>query len=311
MTRPSSECCVLGLKSSLQAMLLGLACTALGAAMASLCWSSLELEVAASPRLVESPRQVSAESSVVRTPQNHEHPSLHCDDCAFCRARAKKQAEQATASFVPIHKRRDYTVQPPDILSINATQAAGTANRDEQPIQGEYLVQYDGNVELGSWGKLHVAGKTVTEIKSSIEKLAEAANMACTVRVSVHTQNSRVYYIVRDGFGTGDTIHRNPYVGNETVLDAITSAGPLNEMGRHRIWISRPTPGSDTDAVIPIKWQWPSPTTVVVTNPALQPGDRVFISRPPSWVAFVEHAAKFNQARQAKNVLPAATVEKR
>lgn len=328
MVRSGSECCVLGLKSSVQASLFGLACAALGAVVASLCWASLELEVAASPRLIEPVRTVSAKAPAKDASQHHEHHTHHCDDCAFCRARAKKAAEQASAPFIPIHKRADYTVQPPDILTIDVTGIDESPDGDKQPIQGEHLVHADGQVDLGSWGKLNVAGKTTAEIKSAIEELVDAANKGRSASVSVQAQNSRVYYIVNDSAGAGDTIKRVPCFGNETVIDAITSVGPLNEMGRRQIWISRPKPGaapatsefrppvearplpSDTETLIPIRWQWTSPTTVVITNPLLQPGDRIFITRPPSWVTFIDGAKNAAKVRQARSAPPSPSIPK-
>lgn len=314
MVRSGSQCCVLGLKSSVQASLFGLACAMLGAVVASLCWASLELEVAASPRLVEPVRTVSTKTPPAGDSEHHHHH--HGDDCAFCRARAKKLAEQANAPFIPIHKRADYTVQPPDILTINVSDSEESTAKDQQPIQGEHLVNADGTVNLGSWGKPNVAGKTLAEIKTIVEELVDAANTKRSVSVSVHTQNSRVYYIVTENAGLGDTLKRVPYFGNETVVDAITSVGPLNEMGRRQIWIARPNPASEkqtaheritqplTDSVIPIRWQWTTPTTVVITNPALQSGDRIFVTRPPSWVTFIDaakNAAKVRQAQLAPN----------
>src|SRR3569832_408127 len=52
MVRSSDACRVMGLKSTVQAILFGLACAALGAVVASYCWASMELDVAVSPRLV-------------------------------------------------------------------------------------------------------------------------------------------------------------------------------------------------------------------------------------------------------------------
>jgi|GEM_PF-2403424 len=322
MVRSGSECCVLGLKSSVQAALFGLACAALGAVVASLCWASLELEVAASPRLVEPVRTVSTKPSPTDASQHHEHHTHHCDDCAFCRARAKKAAEQLNAPFVPIHKRADYTVQPPDILTIDITGIDESPDGDKQPIRGEHVVHQDGNLDLGSWGKLNVSGKTTAEIKVAVETLVDAANTNRSVSVAVQTSHSRAYFIVDEGAAIGETIKRMPYSGNETIVDAITSMGTFNEMGRRQIWISRPQPGSEnltahervtkpsTDTVIPIKWQWTSPTTVVVTNPALQPGDRVFIHRPPSWVTFIDNSRRAAKVRQARSAPPSPSIPK-
>jgi protein involved in polysaccharide export with SLBB domain len=260
--------------------------------------------------------------------RHHEHHTPHCEDCAFCRARAKKIAEQLNAPFVPIHKRADYTVQPPDILTIDVSGIEDAPEDNNQPIHGEHLVHADGHVDLKSWGKLNVAGKTTAEIKSAIEELVDAANTGRSASVSVQAQNSRVYYIVDDSAGLGDTVKRVPYFGNETVLDAITSVGPLNEMGRRQIFISRPKPGAErvtsefrpqpddkplpntTETAIPVRWQWTSPTTVVITNPLLQPGDRIFITRPPSWVTFIDDAKNAAKVRQAQNAPPRPSTPK-
>jgi hypothetical protein len=38
------------------------------------------------------------------------------------------------------------------------------------------------------------------------------------------------------------------------------------------------------------------------TNPALQPGDRIFIASAPSWMAFVERAAVLAKYMQATRI---------
>ena len=57
-----------------------------------------------------------------------------------------------------------------------------------QPIQGEHLVNPDGTLDLGSWGEVHVAGKTLAEIKRAIEKLVDAEATRCRIEVSVFSQ---------------------------------------------------------------------------------------------------------------------------
>ena len=313
--RSSESCRVFGLKSTPQAAAFGLGCAAVGALAASLSWGSLEMETSVSPRLSEWPHTVSARqvlghdvhakaglvADVVHGEScNHTH---HSDDCAFCKAR-EKRAREALAAFVPLHKRPDYCVESPDILTVNVVptglEESLTVN---QPIRGEYLVDADGRIDLGTWGKLQVAGNTTAEIKRDVETLVDAAATQQRVEVSVSKQNSHVYYVVTEGGVEGDTVARYPVQGCETVLDAIASAGPINKMGKKRIWIARPMAGG-VDTIVPIKWQWSNPTTMVAINPPLQSGDRVFISTPPSWAAFVERAVKLSRNRQA-NRLPA------
>lgn len=74
MVRSSDACCVLGLKSTVQAALFGLACAALGAVVASFCWASLELDVAVSPRLVH--RGKPTASRKLDSPSANSHAGL-------------------------------------------------------------------------------------------------------------------------------------------------------------------------------------------------------------------------------------------
>jgi len=316
MDRSSESGRAFGLKSTPQAAVFGLGCAAVGALAASLSWGSLELESSMSPRMNQRPHAVSARQVIGHGPNsnaglvgevvhgdsgNHAH---HGDDCAFCKARARRAQEAAHAQFVPLHQRPGYCVESPDIITVNVVPAGlEETPTDKQPIRGEHLIETDGSVDLGIWGKLQVAGHTLAEIKRDVETLVDAAANQQRVDVSVLKQNSRVYFVVNECGVAGDTVARFSIQGCETALDAIASAGPINEMGKKRIWISRPTAGG-VDTIIPIRWQWSNPTTMVAINPALQSGDRVFISTPPSWVAFVERAVKLSRNGQA-NRLPA------
>jgi protein involved in polysaccharide export with SLBB domain len=320
MDRLSESCRAFGLKSTPQAAIFGLGCAAVGAIAASLSWGALDMESSVSPRLRERPHTVSArqvigqevdakaglDSDVVQGEScNHTH---HSDDCAFCKAR-EKRAREALAAFVPLHKRPDYCVESPDILTVNVVPTGLEESLAvDQPIRGEHLVDADGRIDLGKWGKLQVSGNTLSEIKRDVETLVNATANQHRVEVSVLQQNSHVYHVINEGKGVGDTIARYPAIGCETVLDAIAAAGPINEMGKKRIWIARPTAGG-VDSIIPIRWQWNNPTTMVATNPALQPGDRVFISTPPSWVNFVESAIEVLQSRQAHRAPAGAGID--
>ncbi len=316
MDRSSEGCRVFGLTSTPQAAVFGLGCAAVGALAASLSWGSLEMKTSVSPRMSERPHTVSAPQVIGHgvnsnaglvgdvVPNDSCGHAHHSDDCAFCKARARKTQEAANAMFIPLHKRPDYCVEPPDILTVNVEPTGLEESRTEnQPIRGEHLVDAEGRIDLGTWGKLQVAGNTLAEIKRDVETLVDAAATQQRVEVSVSKQNSHVYYVVTEGGVEGDTVARYPVQGCETVLDAIASAGPINEMGKKRIWIARPMAGG-VDTIVPIKWQWSNPTTMVAINPTLQSGDRVFISTPPSWAAFVERAVMLSRNRQA-NRLPA------
>jgi hypothetical protein len=293
-----------GLNLSAQAAFFGLA-----------YWASLELEPSVSPRLVH-PQPVAN-----RTPKKglfgevtggqkcdcdpctagnavaHKHA---CDDCVFCKARAKRAALAANAPHLPLHRQPGYRVQPPDVLFVSVTHS-GSAAADTPPFEGECLVRSDGKIDLGNWGEVPVEDKTVDEIRHAIEQLVEAESGACSVHVSVFAQNSKVYYVVeKDSFSSGAKVHRFPITGNETALDALSQVGRLNELSRKQMWVARPVLGGP-DEVLPINWQWTGPTTITGNNPPLMPNDRIIVQTPPTWMAFVEHAATFTHTDRYEN----------
>ena len=51
-------------------------------------------------------------------------------------------------------------------VSVQLARTAGTA-----PVTGEYLIGPDGTINLRQYGTLHVAGKTITEIRQELNKL--------------------------------------------------------------------------------------------------------------------------------------------
>ena len=124
-----------------------------------------------------------------------------------------------------------------------------------QPITGEHLVSPDGTVNLGTYGPVYVAGMTLDEATAAIE--AQLANFLDNpqVSVSVFAYNSKVYYVITEGAGSGDQVARLPITGNETVLDAISQINGLSRLSSKNIWIARPTPsGAGCDAILPVNW---------------------------------------------------------
>jgi polysaccharide export outer membrane protein len=111
------------------------------------------------------------------------------------------------------------------------------------------------------------------------------------VSVDVWAYNSRVYYVITEGGGTGDGVTRFPITGNETVLDAIANVNGLTEVSSKRIWIARPNPSGDGMQVLPCDWQGITATGVASSNYQIMPGDRVFVAEDKR-VAFDSSLAK-------------------
>ena len=159
-------------------------------------------------------------------------------------------------------------------ISVQLAQSAAM-----QPITGEHLVAPDGRVNLGTYGLVYVAGMTLEETKAAIDAQLAGRLDNPDVSVSVFAYNSKVYYVVTEGAGLGDTVARFPITGNETVLDALTQVNGLSRVSSKRIWIARPMPGgSACDAILPVNWKEITAGGATATNYQVFPGDRIFIA---------------------------------
>jgi polysaccharide biosynthesis/export protein len=161
-----------------------------------------------------------------------------------------------------------------------------------QQISGEHMVGPDGTVTLGSYGSVVVAGLTLDEARSAIERHLSQFLESPEVSVNVFAYNSKVYYIVTQGGGLGDNVVRVPVTGNETVLDAISQVNGLQSVSSKRIWIARPVPGCEENIVLPVDWCAVTGRGAAATNYQILPGDRVFIAEDEV-IAFDSHLAKW------------------
>ncbi len=178
--------------------------------------------------------------------------------------------DEAQAAII---KHLSRLIEQPQV-SIALLQASGL-----QQVAGEHLVGPDGHINLGVYGSVYVAGLTVDEARGAIEqKLAEHLDQP-KVSVEVLIYNSKFYYVITEGAGFGDNVFRIPVTGNETVLDAVSQIGGLQQTSSKRIWISRPAP-KDTgcDQILPVDWQAITKGANTGTNYQLLPGDRLFVA---------------------------------
>jgi polysaccharide export outer membrane protein len=154
-----------------------------------------------------------------------------------------------------------------------------THSANLQPISGEHLIAPDGTVNLGSYGLVPLAGKTLEEAHAAIEEHLSAVLEQPQVNLSVYAYNSKVYYVVTEGQSLGDTVARFPITGNETVLDALSQVNNLNGLSDKKIWIARPRSGrGSADVVLPVNYQQITHGESTETNYQVLPGDRIFIS---------------------------------
>ncbi len=149
-----------------------------------------------------------------------------------------------------------------------------------QRISGEHMVGPDGTVTLGRYGSVSVVGQTLQEAQQTLI-LFLAPHFNCPeVSLSVYAFNSKVYYVITQGAGLGDSLVRLPYTGNETVLDAISQINGLSQVSSTKIWIARPAQvASHENQVLPVDWMGITQRGEVLTNYQLFPGDRLYIAQ--------------------------------
>ncbi|MDC0935529.1 polysaccharide biosynthesis/export family protein [Pirellulales bacterium] len=168
-----------------------------------------------------------------------------------------------------------YTVEPPDVLLIEITDGSS----QKSPLQSkQHLVGPDGNINLGTYGQVYVAGKTLREVQDAVAVAVAEDVSSPKVVADVLVYNSKFYYVVTQG---GNSVTRQPITGNETVLDAIANMGGLPTGGASKLWISRPHPLSGHAQKLPIAWDDITRGSSTNTNYQIMPGDRLFIAQQP------------------------------
>jgi polysaccharide export outer membrane protein len=148
-----------------------------------------------------------------------------------------------------------------------------------QPVTGQYLVGPDGTINLRQYGLVPIAGKTVTEARIAIENHLKQFLDSPQVAVDVVAYNSKVFYVITQGAGLGDSVRRLPVTGNDCVLDAVSQINGLSQVSSKKMWIARPAPHQfGCQQILPIDWEGIAQGAKTDTNYQLLPGDRLFIA---------------------------------
>jgi protein involved in polysaccharide export with SLBB domain len=214
------------------------------------------------------------------------------------------QAKALRAAYpdpVPLPRELDKRVAPPFTVEPGDTLLVQPADIDS-PIRfpGDQPVLPDGTINLGRYGQLIVAGKTVPEIELAVRGQIEAYVRANPPRpaprqadeprdvrevrtpedvgpmvVRVVARQSKVYYVLGEVNAPGAF----PLRGNETVLDGIMAAGGLNDRSSWRnIILSRPTHPGSCRVVLPVCYNEIVQLGDTSTNYQLAAGDRIYVA---------------------------------
>jgi protein involved in polysaccharide export with SLBB domain len=187
-----------------------------------------------------------------------------------------KALRQAAPEPLPLPRELDkhplpaYVVEPGDVLLVQPADL-------DSPIRlpGDQPVLPDGTIQLGRYGRLLVAGKTIEEIEGLVRELVRAQTKdAGPITVRLVGRVSKVYYVLGEVNAPG----AYPLTGRETVLDGLLAAGGLTDRAASRnILLSRPTPPQGCRVVLPICYREVVQTGDTATNYQLASGDRIFV----------------------------------
>jgi polysaccharide export outer membrane protein len=163
-----------------------------------------------------------------------------------------------------------YVVEPGDVLLVQPANF-------ESPVRlpGDQTVLPDGTIQLGRYGQIVVAGKTIPQIEADVRAQIEAQQKdAGPITVRLVTRVSKVYYVLGEVNAPGAF----PLQGRETVLDAILAAGGLNDKASRKfIILSRPTPPDGCRIVLPVCYNDIVQLGDTSTNYQIAAGDRIFV----------------------------------
>src|SRR5262245_44691090 len=141
-----------------------------------------------------------------------------------------------------------FIVEPGDTLLVTAIEPDAPARAADLPpeaaplvrLPGDQVMMQDGTIDLGRYGRIAVAGRTVDQMAAEVRQaiLAVHPKYAGTVDVRIVSRVSKVYYVLGQVNAPGSF----PLAGRETVLDGIIAAGGLNDRAsQDNIILSRPT----------------------------------------------------------------------
>ncbi|VTR98022.1 polysaccharide biosynthesis/export family protein [Tuwongella immobilis] len=185
-----------------------------------------------------------------------------------------------------------YVVEPGDALLIQPVDL-------ESPVRlpNDQIVQPDGSIDLGKYGRLFVAGRPITEIELAIQQAVRMSEKNATkidpgfIDVRIVSRVSKVYYVL----GEVNTPGSFPIVGRETVLDALLVAGGVTDRASlENISLSRPTRPGMPRTVLPVLYPAIVQLGDTATNYQVQPGDRIFVPSKrfaEGWLGKKKHPA--------------------
>ena len=172
-----------------------------------------------------------------------------------------------------------YVLQPPDEVQILCSKVP-IINEQRQRIRP------DGKISFEDLGEIEAAGKTPAQLSEEIrQKVVELYKLTgeYPVDVRIFLYQSKVYYVLGQVNEPGPRL----YTGRDTLLKAISQAGPNPMAWLERIQIIRPSKDKSVKpAIFELNYNRMMAHGDTTKNVLLQEGDVIFV--PPTilgWLA--------------------------
>lgn len=191
--------------------------------------------------------------------------------------RETKEVRRQVPGSAPAARELEKTVLPSYLVQAGDTLLVEPVSLDSTlRFPADQTVLPDGSIDLGRFGKLVVAGKTVEQIEAEVAAAVKAIEPTPEqINVRLVNPQSAVYYVLGEVSSPGAF----PLIGRETVLDGILEAGGLTDKASAcNILLSRPSAPNGCRTVMPICYRHIVQLGDTTTNFQLMPGDRIFIA---------------------------------
>ncbi|MGB7347749.1 MAG: SLBB domain-containing protein [Pirellulaceae bacterium] len=145
----------------------------------------------------------------------------------------------------------------------------------EVRIPADQQILADGSIDLGGYGRAVIAGLPLEEAEELIEQtIVQSGEKATAINIRLLEAVHR-YYVLGEVNSPG----AYPLKGNETVLDALLTAGGLTgDASPCKLLLARPTSERSCRVTLPICYREITQLGDSSTNYQLRPGDRVYVT---------------------------------
>jgi protein involved in polysaccharide export with SLBB domain len=163
-----------------------------------------------------------------------------------------------------------HLVEPGDTLLVQPVEFDAPVR-----LPPDQLVQPDGTIDLGQYGRPVVAGKTLADVEAAVRAQVKGKDgKPIPVTVRLLSRPGEVFFVLGEVNAPGAF----PITGHDTVLSAITQAGgPTRRASLQNVIMSRPTVPEGCRLVYPVCYKNIVQLGDTTTNYQLRPGDRVFV----------------------------------